>query len=134
MFKMINEFISHYPSYQTKINAYREISPYELCIRLNDDTRLIYDTTDKTIRFLPRDSNSMTEQERRHEFGIRLRRLMWYEGMTQEKLSDVTGITQAMISRYLTGHSSPSFSNVDKICKALGCSMDRLRYFDDLDN
>lgn len=132
-YQILEDFKIHYPLYGDQIDSYWENSPYELYIRFEDGKTLIYDSIDKTIRHLPINSSNITEQERRHEFGIRLRRMMLYKGITQEDLSKMTGITQAMISRYMTGQSSPSFSNVDKICKALRCSMDRLRYTDVLD-
>lgn len=82
-----------------------------------------------TIRKLPRDSNNMSEEEYRIEFSMRLKKIMYRKGWTQDDLSEATGITQAMISRYISRKATPSFYNVDKIAKALGCSTDEFRYF-----
>ena len=71
---------------------------------------------------------NMSEEECKNEFGTRLKRLIYYKGFTQEDLSNATGISKTMINGYITGKINPSFYKVDKICKALGCSMDRLRF------
>lgn len=128
---MIENFEMFFPSLASMMVKYWSSSPYELIIELDDGVRFIFDDNDKSIRRLPKDSNNLSEQEFKNEFGTRLRRIMWYKGITQEDLSRATGITQTMISKYVTGHACPSFSNVDKICKVLGCSMDRLRYLND---
>ena len=48
--------------------------------------------------------------------------------MDQKDLSKKTGISETMISRYMNGLSNPGFFVVDKIARALDCSMDDLRY------
>jgi transcriptional regulator with XRE-family HTH domain len=54
---------------------------------------------------------------------------MALEGISQCELSERTGITQPSISDYMNGKKLPSFYTVDKIAKALGCSVDAFRYF-----
>lgn len=97
-------------------------------VEVQNGIRLIYDDIDNTIRTLPIDSSGMSEDECRREFGIRLRRLMYIKGITELELSSRTSIPQSMISGYITGKNSPSFYKVDKIAKALGCSVDEFRY------
>lgn len=99
-----------------------------LIVNLRNGDTIFYDDINKSIRNLPRNSNSMTEEECRKEFGIRLRKLMFRKGVTQAELSDMTGIQQSALSNYITGKTSPSFYNVDKIAKALECSVDIFRY------
>ena len=62
------------------------------------------------------------------EFRQRLRRLMTRQGVSQLELSELTGIPQSTISNYLTGKFLPGFYNMDKIAKALKCSIDEFRY------
>lgn len=125
---MLEEFKLHFPVIWKRVVNYWTNDPYDLYVELDDGMVLIFDSIEKTIRRLPQDSNSMTEQECVKEFGTRLRKLIYRKGFTQEDLSKATGISQAALSYYITGKSSPSFSKVDKICKALDCSMDCLRY------
>lgn len=108
----------------------RETGPFELTIELSDGRSVMYDDIDKTIRNLPHDSNHMTEEECKQEFGTRLRKLMQRKCLLQSDLSEITGIPQCSISNYMNGKTSPSFYNADKIAKALGCSLEELRYVD----
>ena len=100
----------------------------ELIAYLKDGSVLSYNDYSKTLRKLPSDSKNMTETECRHEFGIRLRHFMELKGVSQLELSNMTGISTHMICKYITGKSSPSFYNADKIAKALNCSIEEFRY------
>ena len=128
---IIEDFKLYCPTEWSRTINYKQVGPCEIYATLDDGEVIAFDYKDKTIRFLPQDNNHMTEQECRHEFGVRLRRLMYLEGFTQEGLSEATGISQTMLSKYITGDVCPSFTKVDKICKALRCSMDQLRYVDE---
>lgn len=107
---------------------YDEVGRFELIVTLRDGSVYSYYDPDKTIRKLPSDRNDLSENECRREFGIRLRYMMSRKGFNQRDLSEATGISYNNISLYINGKVSPSFYNVDKISKALGCSMDDLRY------
>lgn len=101
-----------------------------MLVKLNDGRSLLYDALEHTTRLLPRDSHAMTEEECRREFRSRLRKWMRRKGMSQLELSERTGISQVVISRYASGKSMPGFYAIDKIAKALDCSVDDFRYFD----
>lgn len=107
---------------------YRDGGGFDVIVTLRDGRVILYDDMEGTIRNLPRDINNLSEHECKREFGIRLKRLMYKKGITQSELSERTGIAQTMISSYLTGRNVPSFYKVDRIARALGCSVDDLRY------
>ena len=107
-----------------------ECGPSQLFIRMADGSAYLYDDFDGAARPLPRDSSNMTETECRSEFSARLRRLMLIKGVSQNELVARTGISQAMISRYMTGRSEPGFYNLDKIARVLECSLEEFRYLD----
>lgn len=119
---------SYYPFLSERIASYKKVGPYELIVKTNDGETILYDDVNHSIRRLPRDSNNMTEQEVSVEFRQRLRRLMTQQGVSQLELSELTGIPQSTISNYLTGKFLPGFYNMDKIAKALKCSIDEFRY------
>lgn len=127
-YSMLDNLKCYFPFIAKDVQEYKETGPFEITVRLTDGTVYCYDDMEHTIRKLPLDSNAMTERECRKEFGIRLRKVMQWKGITQKELSDKTGITQAAISRYVKGHVSPSFYTVDKIAKALDCTIEDLRY------
>lgn len=124
-----NNLESYFPFIVKDAIEIIQVSFNELLIKLNDGTSVLYDDRDNSIRMLPIDSHNMTEDETRHEFGIRLTKMMQLKGVTQNELSKLTGIPQSMISSYVNGRYTPSFYAVDKIAKALDCSTDDFRYF-----
>lgn len=99
-----------------------------LILEMPDDTRWLFQAIGSMIRRLPKDKNNVTEEECLSEFGIRLVAIMNRDGVSQQELCERTGIPQAAMSRYINGINCPSFYKVDKIARALGCSVDELRY------
>lgn len=110
------------------------VSSYEsgmvLFVTLSDGSRMAYDEIYNSIRQLPKDSNNLTEEECRREFANRLRSIMITKGFNQQRLSETTGIRQHVLSGYMTGRNMPNFYNLDKIAKALRCSLDDFSYRD----
>jgi transcriptional regulator with XRE-family HTH domain len=65
------------------------------------------------------------------KFGKHLRRLRRDAGLTQEKLSIATGLSQTYISGIENGTRNPSFKTLDKLAKALGVSIADVTNFND---
>lgn len=127
-YSIVEEFENAYPELIKNVLSYRDLGGYELHVEFKDETALVYSGMQKTIRWLPQDPATMTDNERRYEFGARLRRIMFIRRMSQLELSRRTGISNVMLSRYVNGRSDPSYMTVEKICNVLGCDMDDLRY------
>lgn len=125
---MFDNFKLYFPSMFRKTEKFKEVSETEAIVYLNDGSRVVYDDLGKTFRNLPANSDRMTEEECRNEFGIRLRYLMYWRGISQIELSERTGISRVMLNKYIMGKHTPSFYVVDKIAKALGCSTEEFRY------
>ena len=125
---LLTNFKKQFPCFADRAVEYREKGPFELVVKLDDGHVISYYDTEQGIRRLPSDDSCLTEEECREEFGIRLYRLMYDKGVTQSELSEMTGITQSNISNYITGRKTPSFYTVDKIARALDCSIEELRY------
>ena len=123
-----DEFSFNFPSVAKQVLHYYHISDIELIIKLENGEVLSYENINKSLRILP-DSSSLTEEEFRREFAIRLKLMMTVKGMNQNALSEATGIQQYLISDYTKGKRTPGFYNLDKIAKALNCSLDELRYY-----
>lgn len=126
--RFFNNFKLYFPVASKLVTSFKQTGLFDLTIKLNDGTSVIYDDMEHTIRTLPRDSNMMSEMECRREFGLRLRKIMYLKNISQMELSDRTGISNVTISNYLNFKATPSFYNADKIAKALGCSTEELRY------
>lgn len=109
--------------------GYKEVTSLDMLITLKDGSKVLYDDFNKTYRRMPTDISNMTEDECKMEFAYRLRSRMERRCITQQALSELTGISQSSISCYVKGTKIPSFYNADKIAKALGCSVDDFRYY-----
>lgn len=68
----------------------------------------------------------MNESINAIEFGNRLMSLMKARGMTQRQLSEVTGLTEAAISRYISGKRTPRALTIGIIANALNVTSDEL--------
>jgi DNA-binding Xre family transcriptional regulator len=127
---LIEHLKMYYPSEVSDAVEFRQVGEYEVIVKCKDGTSISYDDVDKTIRRLPSSSYDISEMQCRREFALRLKQLMFRRGITQKDLSEKTGISETTLSMYLTEKHTPSFYNVDKISKALQCSLDDLRYFE----
>ncbi len=65
------------------------------------------------------------------KLGKHLRQLRLDAGVTQEKLSIATGISQTYISGVERGKRNPSLKTMEKFAKALGVSVKELASFND---
>lgn len=110
------------------MESYEVVTDFDVYLHMKDGRTVLYDDFDRSFRTLPKNKDDMTEDQCRLEFAYRLYRIMQRKHITQQELADRTGIAQPQISAYITGKRMPSFYNVDKIAKALGCSVDELRY------
>ena len=101
---------------------------FEITLHMDDGAVLVYNDIDHIIRKIPNNQAEMTEDTFRNEFGLKLNKLMYRKGFTQEDLAVHTGINRVIISGYITGKHTPSFYNVCKLAKALECSTDEFKY------
>ena len=60
------------------------------------------------------------------EFAPNLRAVMGRVGATNKRLSDDTGISTHLISKYRTGERLPTWRNLKRIKNALGCDIGEL--------
>lgn len=58
--------------------------------------------------------------------GNKLKAMLDESNMTQKDLADMSGLTEAMISRMVNGSRYGSLKSWIKICEALQCSLDEI--------
>ena len=73
----------------------------------------------------------MTEIEWMDIFAKNLRELMREKRMTQSELASASGMTQGMISSYLSKQKMPKIKSLINLSYALDCSLDELADFGD---
>lgn len=121
-------FKMNFPSMAEHVIFYEPYGDWSITVQLDDGTCVMYDDFTQTFRTLPEDSRNLSEDECRIEFGLRLKKVMKLKHVTQKDLASMTGIDECSVSSYINGKRSPSFYRVDKIAKALNCSVDEFRY------
>lgn len=67
------------------------------------------------------------------EFGTRLEQIMKMRGCTQKKLAEESGLTEAAISRYITGQREPKAIAIANIARALNTTADVLLGIDEVE-
>lgn len=106
------------------------INSYDLFVEFKDGKKFIYDTYTNYFRFYYYDSKTITEQEWKNEFKIKLNKILERTHTTQKMLADKLGITQQMISKYCRGEIMPSQYTIHKIALVLDCKDEDLLYQD----
>ena len=119
----------YFPHVYEMMVDHKELNDSEVEIKLDDGRMLYYNDLNRRMRSLPNNNRELTEDECRSEFGLRLKNVLWKKNITQTELANISGIPRETISRYISGKITPSFFTVDKLAKALDCSMDELRYY-----
>lgn len=122
---VLKEIELYFPKVYELISRIDDIGFGEWYIE-TDAEQLIYDYMNKTMR--PYSIRDDDDEVSKRQFGIRLRKMIAYKGVTQLELSERTGITQAMLSRYMNGYSFPTFNKACLLANALDCSLDDFRY------
>lgn len=104
---------------------YYKFDADELMVVLDDGRKVLFDNFDKTFRYIRPNTSSdtMDEEQWRIEFARRLIKKMNRRGFTQKLLAEQTGISALMIHKYVSGKSTPSIYNVEKIARALNYSV-----------
>lgn len=108
-----------------EVDEIKELNDWDLLIKYKDGRRILFDRCTgyfKNVSY--HDVNQITEEQEKKEFAYMLRTLMKRNWITQEQLANKVDTSQTMISHYLTGRSIPSATMLNKIAKAIGCSMD----------
>lgn len=136
---IIDSYKNWHPSLYAKTVDCKPTGYYSILAVLNDGSRIEYNSLDNTIRdvtrFYIRESDStLNEETWRKEFGRQLRHLIAERGISQDRLSDLTGISRQMLSRYVNGNSTPSGYTLTRLSEILDCDVRDLTSFGYIDN
>ena len=135
-YHIIDSFKNWYPTLFEKTEHFQPLGRLSILVHMNDGAKLEYTAHDHAIRDVTRyydKSNAVDEESWRKEFGRRLRRLISERGISQEKLSETTGISRQMMTRYVKGTSTPSGFTLSRLSEALDCDVRELTRFGYID-
>lgn len=136
--KIIEEYKLWHPNLYDQTVECRPSGHYSILASLNDGSKIEYNSSDNTIRdvtkFYVRNLADNTNEEAwRKEFGHKLRRAISDRGISQERLSEILGISRQMLTRYVRGTSTPSGYNLTRLSEVLDCDVRELTKFDYID-
>lgn len=127
--RILSEFEFEYPELAKKVIDSYPSGQMELTVKLDDGVKIAYDYLMKTVRTVydPKDeSDHIPEDDYRKSFAAKLYKKMRVNGMSQEELADMVGVSRVSMSSYMNGHSMPNIYILTKLAKALKCTITEL--------
>ncbi len=128
--EMLERFKQDCPMWANDIVDCRPKHMHAIRVTLRDGTQVDYNMQTKSFRridqFTSNTPDEITDAECKAIFANNLAEFMRMRGMGQTALAERTGLSSAMISKYLTQKSVPSLTNVKRIARALNCHPDEL--------
>lgn len=122
--KYVQRFKLHYPLTASNVHEFYYDPDLDELIFISDDSLWCYEDINNTVHCIFDNCKNVRDDEYKKEFGRRLKKIMLKERITQDDLTEKTGISQCTISKYINGISVPSFTNAVKIANALHYSVD----------
>lgn len=108
-----------------EVEEIKELNNWDLLITYKDGKKILFDRYTGYYKNISYGNiNELSESQEKKEFAYMLRSLMGRNLITQEELAKRVDTSQVMISRYVRGETIPSATMLNKIAKAIGCSMD----------
>ena len=123
---ILEQFRLYYPDLYDQGVDWWKSGPYHITVLLNDDSRVEFDSSENTIRWVNKIDRSVDNDILRKEIGRNIRKFIVYKGDRQQDIADKAGITQAMLSRYINGTSMPGIDKLHNLAAALDCHVDDL--------
>lgn len=122
-------FRKRYQHIVDKMIEYESYGEDEILITMSDGTELVYNVFMDKLRRVNKqfnDNRDVNEDSWREMFSIRLCGKMRLRAMSRWKLSELTGISEVTISKYMNGKATPSAYNLRKIAIVLECPISEL--------
>lgn len=120
------EFEELYPNIADEMYDWYPSGELEITVKTKDGKIVAYDFVDKHLTYIYDVDNKRTysdEQSWRDEFSYKLSEKMRIRCVGRDWLSDKTGISIMSISKYLNGKATPSAYNLERIARALRCTV-----------
>lgn len=123
-------FCQDYPNLAEEMVDWYPSAQLEITVKIRGGKKYAYDLLSRHAYLVHEsddiDSIDISEEEWRKLFARNLNRKMRNVAMTQDRLGEMTGISQVTISKYTNGLVTPNSRNLIKMAKALKCSIHEL--------
>lgn len=124
-----NMFCDDYPELAEEVVDWYPSAQMEITVKVESGMKYSYDfmtRRSKQTYVEDEDIRNISDKEWRQRFATNLCRKMTNIAMTQDRLSELTGISQVMISKYTNGKAAPTGININKMARAMKCSIAEL--------
>lgn len=111
-----------------EVISLEEVTEWDLLITFKNGKKVLYDTFYNTYNYVTNESKEISEEEQKRIFCYNLQKLMDRKFIDQTELAKRVGTTQPMISRYITGSALPGYLMLNKLAKALSCTINDFYY------
>lgn len=119
-------YLAVYPWSDATIEEWNELNDWTVIATMRNGRSYLYDDISRHLReVIPiRDGLDLTDEEWSMGFAQRLQNQIYRSRTTQGRLADAVGITDTMMSRYITGRAIPRAQIVYRMAQALDCTVD----------
>lgn len=128
--EIFDSFRRQCPGWANEVVSYRPKNLHAIRITLDDGELLDYNIQTRAYRFVSErnvnSDNEITDHDCRDAFASNLAEIMTMRGYGQSILAEKTGLSPAIISKYLNRKSTPTITNLRKIARALNCLPEEL--------
>ena len=128
--EMFNDFAERHPYLAKDVVKCTPKHVNAIRMTLSDGRMIDYNIRSHTYRDVPKyydaSPSDITDEICREIFAANLVDLMKTKGFSQSDLAVRTGLSTAMISKYMRKQATPSITNLEKIAYALNCTRDEL--------
>ena len=127
-YPIYRDFLNWHEEYEGKVVDYYPCGRNELMIRLDNLQYIRFNWEINTIHIVHSASfeQTNTDESWKRNFAERLFKRMRVMHITQEELSNLTGISAVTISKYVTAKAMPNGLNLSRLAHALDCSVSEL--------
>ena len=123
---ILEQFRMYFPNLYDRTIDWWKSGPYHITVLLDNNDRVEFDSSDNTIRWIPKFDRSVDGDIFRKEIGRNIRKFIIYRGLRQQEVSEKVGITEAMLSRYINGTSMPRLDKLYDLARVLNCRVEDL--------
>lgn len=119
--RIVEQFKSYYPAMYDEVVDWWPSGRIHITVKLRDGVLFEFDSYANCIRRVQPDGYSKDVESLRKAIGHNLQKVILARGMSQSEIAERSGITQAMLSRYIHGTSMPGIDKVYCLAAVLGC-------------
>ena len=125
--EIVEQFKMHHPYLADGVADWRPRGEMGIRVLMKDGSRYDFHAMSNTVRNVkdrPVHTDDLyDEDEWREIFSDRLAELMCAKRITQQALSEYTGLSKGVINKYVSGTSTPSGYALTKLARALDCTI-----------